>query len=279
MSVAILTDSASDISAKEAARLGIGFLPIEVRFGEELFLDGETLLPQRFYEKLVKSETLPKTSQINEYTFEQKFDEMLKKSDEVVAITLSSKLSGTYANAVAAAGKFEGRVYVVDSLNASVGERLLCEYALELAKSGQSGAQIAAQLEIKKKNVRFYALLDTLTYLKKGGRVSSLAAFAGQMLFIKPVVGVVDGEVKLLGKAIGFGKGSNMLGGLIRSCKIDKDMPAGAIYSGNDTGKIEKFLRQNENLQKVKMPVHILGCTIGTHIGPGGIGAAFFAED
>ena len=281
MKVKILIDSASDINAGEAQEMGVELVPIELRFGGEQYLDGVTLLPAQFYDKLIESAELPKTSQINSFTFEERFANLVGQGFEVVAIVLSSKLSGTYRNAVTAAKKFKDKVFVVDSLNASIGERLLCQYALKLADEGLAAKQIAQKLDEVKKKINFIALLDTLMYLKKGGRISAVTAFTGQMLSIKPVVGVVGGEVKLIGKAIGSKKGNNLLNTLVGKKGIDFTMPYGTIYSGTDDNKLNKYIRDSEEIWKDNMgsvPIYILGCTIGTHIGPGGIGVAFFEK-
>lgn len=281
MKVKILIDSASDINAEEAQKMGVELVPIEVRFGEEKYLDGVTLLPRQFYDKLIESAELPKTSQINAFTFEEKFENLVGQGYDVVAIILSSKLSGTYRSAITASKKFNDKVFVVDSLNASIGERLLCQYALKLIDDGLGAKQIAQNLDKVKKKVNFIALLDTLSYLKKGGRISAVTAFAGQMLSIKPVVGVVGGEVKLIGKAMGSKKGNNLLSTLVRQKGIDFSMPYGTIYSGMDDSKLNKYICDSEEIWKDKMnsvPVHILGCTIGSHIGPGAIGVAFFEK-
>ena len=281
MKVKILIDSASDINAEEANELGVELIPIEIRFGEEQYLDGVTMKPAQFYDKLIESADLPKTSQINSFTFEEKFKSLVEQGYDVVAIILSSKLSGTYRNALSASEKFKGKVYVVDSLNASIGERLLCEYALKLKEEGFDAKLIAQSLDKVKNKINFIALLDTLLYLKKGGRISAVTAFAGQILSIKPVVGVIGGEVKLIGKAIGSKKGNNLLRTLISGKNIDFTMPYGTIYSGTDDSKLKTYIRDSEEIWKDKtksIPVHILGCTIGTHIGPDAIGVAFFEK-
>ena len=136
--IRIAVDSASDISEAEAKELGVEMLPMIIGFGDEEYLDGVNLLPKTFYEKLIESDDLPKTSQISPYRFEEAFEKWTKTGDEVVLITISSKLSGTYQGAVQASEKYEGKVFVVDSLNACIGERLLCLYALRLLQTGLS---------------------------------------------------------------------------------------------------------------------------------------------
>ena len=281
--IKILVDSACDLEQSDAEALGVFLLPLQIRFGEEEFLDGVTLSHRAFFEKLVETNTLPQTSQINEYRFEEAFSELTEDGSEVVAITLSSKLSGTHACAVKAAKKFGGKVHVVDSLNACIGERVLLEYAVRLVKEGRLGAaEIAAELDEKKGKIQLLAVLDTLQYLRKGGRISSVTAIAGEMLSIKPVISVVRGEVKLVGKAMGSKKGNNLLTKLVSDCGgIDFTMPYVLGYSGLSDEFLQKYIRDSEALWKDHtdhVPYYLIGSTIGTHVGPGAIAVAFFAK-
>lgn len=282
MSVKIIIDSASDIDLKEAEELGIGLVPMEVRFAEEEFLDGINLSHREFFEKLIESVELPKTSQINPFTFEEKMQEFIGQGHEVVVITISSKLSGTYRSALEAAKKFDGKVFVVDSLNACIGERILCEYGLRLIKQGLTAKEVADKLNEVKGKINVLALLDTLKYLKKGGRISAITAFAGEMLSIKPVVGVIDGEVKMVGKAVGSKKGNNLLNSLVeKKGGIDFDMPFGVVWSGLDNSMLNKYIEDSGHLWKgfaKQVPAYMIGSTIGTHVGPGAIGVAFFEK-
>jgi DegV family protein with EDD domain len=282
MAVKIVVDSASDITTEEGKKLGIEVVPIEIRFKEEEFLDGENLSHKVFYEKLIESDELPKTSQINPFRFEEIFDKITQKGDDVVCITLSSKLSGTYSNAKKIIDKYDGRVYVVDSLNACAGERILCQYAIKLASLGKSAKDIYDELERVKSKINVIAVVDTLKYLKKGGRISPLVAFAGEMFSIKPVIGVVKGEVKLLGKAMGSKKSNNMLNTMVaEKGGIDFDMPFAVIYSGLDKSMLNKYVEDSAHLWKdytEKVPEYMIGCTIGTHVGPGAVGVAFFQK-
>ena len=281
--IKILVDSACDLEQSDAETLGVSLLPLQIRFGEEEFLDGVTLSHRAFFEKLIETNTLPQTSQINEYRFEEAFSELTADGSEVVAITLSSKLSGTHASAVKAAKEFGGKVHVVDSLNACIGERILLEYAVRLVKEGRLGAaEIAAELDEKKGKIQLLAVLDTLQYLRKGGRISSVTAIAGEMLSIKPVISVVRGEVKLVGKAMGSKKGNNLLNKLVSDCGgIDFTMPYVLGYSGLSDEFLQKYIRDSEALWKDHtdhVPYYLIGSTIGTHVGPGAIAVAFFAK-
>ena len=281
--IKILVDSASDIELAESEKLGVTLIPIQIRFGTEEYLDGVNLSHSEFFEKLLESADLPQTSQINEYRFEESFEKLTKNGDTVIAITLSSKLSGTYGCAVKAAKKFDGKVFVVDSLNACIGERILINDALKLAGDGNlSAEEIVNELNEKKHKIQVLALLDTLKYLRKGGRISSVTAIAGEMLSIKPVVSIIKGEVKLVGKAMGSKKGNNLLTQLVDKCGgIDFGMPYALAYSGLTDAYLQKYLKDSEKLWKDKtnyIPVHMIGSTIGTHVGPGAIAVAFFAK-
>ena len=281
--IKILVDSASDLEQQDASELGVTVLPLQIRFGSKEYLDGVSLTHREFFEKLIETDELPQTSQINEYRFDEVFASLTADGSEVIAITLSSKLSGTHASAVKAAKKYAGKVIVVDSLNACIGERILLEYAVRLVGEGKlTAAQIAAELDEKKGKIQLLAVLDTLKYLRKGGRISSVTAIAGEMLSIKPVISVVRGEVKLVGKAMGSKKGNNLLTQLVRDCGgIDFTMPYVLGYSGLSDAFLQKYIRDSESLWKGytdHVPYHMIGSTIGTHVGPGAIAVAFFAK-
>lgn len=280
--IKIIVDSASDVEQDEADELGISLIPMKVRFGDEEYSDGINLTHKEFFEKLIESAELPQTSQINEYSWEEKFKELTADGSEVIAITISSKLSGTYSSAVKAAKKFGGKIYVVDSMEACIGERILLQYAIRLVKEGRSATEIFKELNEKKSKIQLLAVLDTLKYLRKGGRISSVAAIAGEMLSIKPVVSVVKGEVKLVGKAIGSKKSNNLLNQLVEKCGgIDFDMPYVLGFSGLSDDYLQKYLNDSERLWKGKaefIPFYMIGSTIGTHVGPNAIAVAFFAK-
>ncbi len=282
MSIKILVDSASDISKAEAKKMGIHMVPMTIAFGNEEYKDGVDLLPSKFYEKLIDSDQLPTTSQVTPFQFEEELSRLTKNGNEVIIITISSKLSGTYSSAKHAAASFEGKVYVVDSLNACIGERLLCEYALRLIEQGNTAISIVEELNRVKGKIHLMALLGTLEYLKKGGRISAVTAFAGELFALKPVVSIIDGEVKLVGKARGSKNGNNLLTNLVNKAGgIDFNMPFGVVYSGTDDTLLEKYVSDSVHLWKSdtdQLPKHILGGTIGTHIGPGAIGVAFFEK-
>lgn len=282
MAIRILIDSAADIGKAEAEKMNVIMLPMIISFGAEDYYDGVNLSPKQFYEKLIESDTLPKTSQVTPYRFEEAFKKYTENGDELIVITISSKLSGTYEGAKQAAENFKDKVYVVDSMNAAIGERLLCEYVLRLIEQGKTAKEIVAILEEEKSKINVMAVLGTLEYLRKGGRISAAVAFAGEVLSLKPVVAVVDGEVKLVGKALGSKKGNNLLNRLVQEKGgIDFSKPYGTIYSGLDRTTLDKYVKDSAALwaeHTDDVPVHILGGTIGTHVGPGAVGVAFFRK-
>lgn len=282
MSVKLIIDSASDISLDEANKLGVVMVPMSVRFNDEEFLDGVNLTPVQFYNKLIESADLPKTSQVNPYVFEEEFDKLVTQGHDVVVITISSKLSGTYRSACEAAKKYEGKVFVVDSLNACIGERLLCQYAIRLIEQDKTANEIATELNRVKSKINLMAMLNTLKYLKKGGRISAVTALAGEVFSIKPVIGIIDGEVKMVGKAMGSKKGNNLLNSLVeKKGGIDFSMPYGVVWSGTDDSVLNKYVEDSNHLWEGntdKVPSYMIGSTIGTHIGPGAIGVAFFEK-
>lgn len=281
--IKLMADSACDLEQTEADALGIALMPLSIRFGSEEYWDGVTLSHREFFEKLIETDEIPQTSQISDYRFEEAFASLTADGSEVIAVTLSSKLSGTHACAVRAAKKFPGKVYVVDSMNACLGERILVDYALRLIREGDlSAPEIAAELDEKKNKIQLLAVLDTLKFLRKGGRISTVTAFAGEMLSIKPVISVVKGEPKLIGKAMGSKKGNNLLNRLVDECGgIDFTMPYVLGYSGLSEDFLMKYLHDSEHLWKDHtdhVPYYLIGSTIGTHVGPNAIAVAFFAK-
>ena len=280
MAVKLLIDSSSDIDSAEAKDLGVYMLPIPITFGEEEYMDGENISRSEFYDKLVGCTHLPKTSMVNEFRFNEAFESIVNGGDEVVAIVLSSQLSGTYNAAVAAAEKYKDKVYVVDSLSATAGIKIMAEYALTLISQGKSAKEIFDILESKKSKVQVRAMVDTLKYLKKGGRVSPLLAFAGELMGIKPMIAVIKGKVEVIGKVLGAKKAATYINDEIAKVGgIDFDMPFYVLYSGNDQSKIDSYISSNTAVLGASgVRKSCLGATIGTHTGPGVIGIAFFSK-
>lgn len=282
MGIRIVCDSACDITQEQAKEWGITILPLKNIWGEEEYLDGITMTPQMFYERLIETDVLPTTSQITPFEYETVFEEAAKAGDTVLCLTVSAKLSGCYQSACIARQEYEDRVILIDTCNVALGEHILVKRAVELRDLGRSPEEIAETIEAEKSRVRLIALLDTLEYLKKGGRVSATAALAGTVLNIKPVVSVVDGEVVVLGKARGSKNGNNKLMELVReSGGVDFERPYLLGYSGLSDELLQKYIRDSAALYQGKtedLPIAVVGSVIGTHAGPGAIALAFFSN-
>ena len=285
MTVRIITDSASDITAADIAAAGnpaLTVLPLSVTFGQTTYEDGVDLTHRRFYELLVEGDDLPMTGQVNPYAFEQAIAQAREAGEEVVVITLSGKLSGTNASAMTAAAAFEGGVHVVDSKSVTVGERILVDYALRLVGEGLGAADIACALEQAREDIHVVGLLDTLEFLRRGGRIPASAAALGKLLSIKPVITITDGVVELLGKARGSKNGRNLLTQQVEAAGgIDFSMPIELAYAGLDDALLRKYVEDSRHIweghvELDDLPVHTVGATIGTHVGPGAIALAFF---
>lgn len=276
--IRIITDSAADFPKPYPDNLSV--LPMTISFGSSDYRDGVDLSYQEFYRLLLQNKELPKTSQINPDRFLTAFRSALLAGETVVAVLLSSKLSGTYQSACIAAEEFPGQVFVVDSENACVGESVLVRRALELAARKTDASAIAAQLNIEKKEIRLAALLDTLEFLRRGGRLSQSAAIVGSLLAIKPVISIADGEVVVLGKARGNRNGNLLLDEQIEKAGgVDFTRPFALGYSGFTPENLERYLagsRAGWNQQRLPLPVQPVGATIGTHVGPGGVVFAYF---
>lgn len=287
--IQIITDSASDIVEKEAKEMGIEVLPLKVNFDGTEFLDGKTISHHEFYEKLIETDVMPTTSQIPPAEFEEAFRKAVSEGKEVVCITLSQKLSGCYQSAVIAKNDIlddmpGAKIAVIDSENACLGQRVLIELAIRLRDAGSSFDDITDTLETMKKRVRLVALIDTLEYLIKGGRLSKGAGLVAEILSIKPVIAVEGGEVVVLGKARGSKNANNKLNEIVeKSGGIDFSLPVYLAYSGLSTALLEKYISDSSKLfekyvSKNDLPYSCIGATIGTHVGPGAIGVAFFAK-
>lgn len=277
MKIQIITDSASDILQDDADRLDVVVMPIKINFNKEEFLDGIDINNDEFYKKLIESDEFPKTSQITPYEYEKEFEKHLDK--DILVITLSSKLSGGYQSAIIAAEKYPN-VRVVDSENATIGQQILVKYAINMRGEGKDISEIVENLEKEKKNIRLVALLDTLEYLKKGGRISTATALVGTILSIKPVVSVVNGKVEMIGKARGSKNGHNMLRKLVRkNGGINENMPFQVAYAGLSDCLLLKYLEDSKDLYSIEsenIERGVIGATIGSHVGPGAIAVAFF---
>ena len=280
MKTRIIVDSTADLTPEYKER--VHTVPLTVLFGEEEYIDGVTIDHKTFYEKLVESDVLPTTSQATPDAFAREYEKAKQAGESAIVITLSSAFSGTYQSAVIAAQEYEN-AYVIDSGTAAMGSGILVELAFRLLDQGKTAEQIAHILEEEKKRIVIVALVDTLEYLKKGGRVSKSVAFAGSVLNIKPVLAVIEGQIEMLGKARGSKMGNNLLVQQIDKVGgIDFEQPVLLGYSGISDALLQKYIEDSRhiwegNLEQLRYTT--VGSVIGTHVGPGAVVVAFFKKN
>ena len=278
MKTRIIVDSTVDVPEELRARMLVA--PLHVRFGDEEFIDGVTITSREFYQRLMNSEVLPASSQPSLDSFEKIYEEVTAAGDEAVVLTISSKLSGTYQSACIAAEDYPN-VHVVDTLTAAVGSGVLAELALQLADEGMDAMGIVERITAERENVCLLAVIDTLEYLKTGGRLSATAAFAGTLLSIKPLISVPNGEISVWGKARGTRKGNEMMIAELNARGVDFSKPVIQGYTGLSAELLEKFLADSAEIwashPETQRIVPICS-VIGTHVGPGAYATAFFMK-
>ena len=278
MSVKIIVDSAADLAPEYADK--VIRVPMTLTFGTEEYIDGITIEKDDFYNKLESSDVLPRTSQIPPLDYERVFEEVSRAGDTAVVITVASELSGTWQNACLAAEDFPG-IHVVDSHNASVGAGVLVEYAVRCVGQGMQAEDLAAHLDEVSKDIRVIVRLETLEYLKKGGRISRTAALAAGVLNIRPVLTLENGQIVLLGKARGTKKANNILTEKIEQEGVDFSRPVLLGYSGLSDALLQEYVESSRRIwegKTSKLEQTQMGSIIGTHAGPGAVVVAFFVK-
>lgn len=277
MAVQIITDSTSDLTEQEQRELNVHMLHMRVIFEDGVYTDGVDITKEQFYEKQAQAKILPKTTQVNPQEYCDAFEPLLENGDEVVAIIMSSRLSGTFQSAQIAKDMAKGgeRIHLVDSLNVTIGEGLLVREAVRMRDAGATGAQIAAALEELKHRVRFVAFIGTLKYLKMGGRISTSTAVLGTMLGISPVVAIVDGEVKSVGQVRGKQKILSYTLDFFREYPVDSRH---CVVFGHSRCLETMETYRDKCVQALGIRDYAwdeLGAVIGTHSGPGCYGVAY----
>ena len=253
--------------------------------GSTVYADGVDLSHEHFYELLVEGDELPKTGQVNPYAFAQAIERAEHDGFEPLIITLSAKLSGTYQSACMAASEASLPVRVVDSGHVTVSERILVEYALGLAKKGLGVEEIATRVEAARERVVVIGLLDTLEYLRRGGRISAAAGAFGEMLSIKPVITIENGEVKMLWPCAWLQERPQFAQPADQGEPRHRLLHAGCagLYAGLSDALLQKYIHDSRALWEAypgdELPVHTVGATIGTHVGPGAIALAYFEPE
>lgn len=278
MSVKIVVDSTADLIPEIRSRVEV--VPLTVHFGEKEYIDGVTITPQEFYKKLTAAKELPSTSQATPYAFSDVFEQAMEEGHTVVAIVVSSGLSGTYQSAVIAASEYPGKVFVVDSRHIAISSGIMVEYAFQLLDQGMDAESIADELTAIRSKVRLMAVVDTLEYLQKGGRVSKTLAIAGGLLSIKPIIGFnEEGRIEMVGKARGNRQANAMMNKKALELGIDFSKPFMLGYTGTGDALLQKYIQESADfLADHPYNTSIVSAVVGTHAGPDAVAIAFFTK-
>ncbi len=273
MAVRIVTDSTSDLSPELASELGISVVPLSVIFGDDVYRDKVDITHDLFYQKLVTSKVLPTTSAPSVGDFLAVYEPLLKETDEIVAIHLSSKLSATYNNACQAAQHLAdrgARIEVIDSLSVSFGMMFMSIAAARAASAGATVEEIRTLVESMIPRAHIFVVLDTLEYVRRGGRIGRARAFLGAVMRVKPILSFRNGEVhpeeRVRTKSLALERMFQIATSYPRATDV------GIGYSTNAQEAEELRRRLEAALPGVKIHVARLGPVLGVHGGPGTLG-------
>ena len=287
MGIKIITDSTSEITQLQSKEFDVPVVPIKTIFSGKEYREGVDIMSEEFYQKLEQLEELPTTSQPSPGDFETVFRKAIEEGNtDIILICISSKLSGTLQSAIIARGTIQGsedvpdaNIHIIDSENATIGLNLLVQRAITMRDAGKSAEEIVETIEAAKKKLRLCAAIETLDYLHKGGRLSTTSKIAGTLLNVKPLISVVDGEIKVMGKCRGMKKACDEVLNMVDGAGgIDFDYPVALGY----TGERERFVQFEEvalsYLKGQDAGILAIGAAIGTHVGPGAVAIAFFVK-
>ncbi|HKM21609.1 MAG TPA: DegV family protein [Lachnospiraceae bacterium] len=276
--IRIITDSSSDITPKRGEELQIDVMPLTVRFGEEVYRSGVDITNDEYYKKLISYDELPTTAQVNPFEFEKKYKEYLDQGDEIISIHLSSEISGTYQSAVIAKDSLEtDKITIIDSRNVCSALGLLAIIAGQMRDKGASVQEITDAIQSYIPKLRLFVALETLDYVKKGGRVSSTVAFIGTALGLHPIVSLVDGKIEVVDKAKGKKSAIKWLTNKLEKTPNKKGLPllVGHAFA-EEKGKILKETLEERGVENIIDNV-CMGPVVGTYSGPDAVGV-FYVE-
>lgn len=278
MTVRIVTDSAADIPPDIAAAMGIAVVPLTVRFGDESFLSGVDLSADEFWDKLKTSTAPPATAAPSAGDFQETYERLVSEgATGIVSVHLSSKLSATYQSAAVAAQAISGTpVEVFDTLAVSAGTGLLALEAAERASAGESAAEIASHLEGMRGRIRLYGGIDTLEFLRRGGRIGGAQALLGTMLKVKPIISLKDGVVEPVSRVRTRAKAIEQLAQFVAAEKGNIER---LVILNSDAADIQRLIDLvGESHPVSATDVWPFGSVVGTHGGPGLVGLAFITK-
>lgn len=274
--IKILVDSSSDYSMEEIKQKGMEFVPLHITFGETTYADNVGLERNDFYRMLTESADFPKTSQPSPQDFLEIFEKAKENGDELICILISSSLSGTCQSATLAKSMADyDKIHIIDSLTATIAIKIMADYGLKLIEEGLSAEEIVARIENMKSRVKIAAGLDTLEYLRRGGRIGRAAAMVGELANLKPLISVgTDGAIDTIGKCLGKNKAVSQIIRFLETSKLDPEFPMYSVYTLG-TANTEKLEQKLAASGYQVQAMHQIGATIGTHVGPGVFGVIY----
>lgn len=280
--IRIITDSAADFEPAELERLDITCIPLNVRFGDVEYQENINLSKPLFYELLLSNQELPKTSQAAPQVLMDLFEQARDSGDEAIYITISSGISGTYQTACMTRDTVDcPDCHVLDSRNATGGQRQLVEYAAKLRDEGCTASQIVEKVGALRDRIVLYACIDTLEYLYKGGRISQTAYTLGSLAQIKPIIRVDEqGGIAVPSKAMGMRKGMDLLCKRLQTQLPDPDFPLYVMYTNNRS--VAETLASRIRLLGYEIPderIIGVGAAIGAHVGPDACGIVYIEKE
>ncbi|MEP7379751.1 MAG: DegV family protein [Chloroflexota bacterium] len=278
-SVAIVTDSASDLTAERAATAGVTVVPLFVYFGDREYTAGVDMSYEEFWRELTApGAPFPKTAAAPPGAFKDAFEKLFAQGcDEIVCISVGSKLSATMNSATIAAGMLpERKIHVVDSESATLGQGVLVLLAAQRAREGKSGAQIVAEVEQRRRTLNLFLALDTLEYLKRGGRISPARAAIGNVLSVKPIITIVDGVVETADRPRTRGKARSRVLEMLSASK--PEMVAVMHGQADDIGDFADELAKAIKFPRDQIGIYLIGPSVGPHTGPGVYGAVILPK-
>jgi DegV family protein with EDD domain len=275
--IAVVTDSVSDLEPAEAAERGIVVVPLYVTFGDREFRAGVDLSSKEFWRELTAAgAAFPKTSAPPPGAFRDTFDRLFEDgAEDIIYIGVSSKLSATVASAKVARDGLpadrQAHVHIIDSATASMGITLLAQMAVELAGQGKSANEVVSEIERRRDDVKLYVMLETLEYLRRGGRISPARAAIGNVLSVKPIITVEDGAVETADRPRTRSRARARLLELLGAQKVEQVWLLHGEADGMDEFAVD--LSKATGFPRAQMSTHLIGPSVGPHVGPGAYGA------
>ncbi len=278
--IKFVVDSSAELDKEFCEKNNIILLPNDVIFGDEVFVAGVTITNQEFYRKLRERTVVPKTALINQHRFEKVFNEAKNAGDELIVMPISSKMSSSYNAAVLAKQEVGyNKIYVLDHLTVTIAQTALIFEGLKLRDAGLSGEQITAKLMELKNKIKLYAAVESLKYLRQGGRLSGTAAVVGTMLNIKPIIELTDGLIFSNYKCMGFKKAEQKLIDLVKQDGFDPNYPIYVAHT-DDLDEAKEFhgVFKEQVSNFIDGGIYEIGSVVGTHAGPGCVAVIFFRK-